>query len=92
MGIVMVAASHNEDWRPYKNKLDGWPSRFGDPNSPALESIPNLIIVSGIDKNTRISPLNPYADWLVMAPGWNVNVPGGGTANGASLCKSLTTE
>ncbi|KAF2992905.1 hypothetical protein E8E14_000151 [Neopestalotiopsis sp. 37M] len=89
-GVVLVAVSHNYDLKRFgEDRLDGWPSRFGNPGASAAESLPNLIVVSGIDQNTRVSPVNPYKRWLVTAPGWDVNVPGGGTADGASLAAPL---
>lgn len=89
LGAVLVAASHN-NYVSVRDDLDGWPSRFGDPGTEASQAIRNLIVVSGIDKNSRASMLNPYAEWLAMAPGFEVNVAdvvghGYGLDDGASL-------
>lgn len=92
MGVVLVAASHNAYQYPFvRNRLDGWPSRFGVPGE-TNQPLANLIISSGTDMNTEVSVVNPYADWLVMAPGFQVSVAGVGPnsfvlADGASLCK-----
>jgi len=87
-----VAASHNEfPIIDVGDSLDGWPSRFADPGAPEDRAIRNLIVVSGIDKNSRVSMRNPYASWLAMAPGYQVNVADGrptrgfGVDTGASL-------
>lgn len=92
LGAVLVAASHNN--YPYvaiKDRLDGLPSRFGDPNAAEGESIKNLIVVSGINQNSQVSMLNPYASWLALAPGYRVSVAdasgGFNVDDGASLGK-----
>jgi hypothetical protein len=93
LGVVLVSASHNAfQIGTVKGALNGWPSRFGDPNAVAAERISNLIVSSGTDMNTECSVINPYADWLVMAPGFQVSVAGASPdsftlEDGASLCK-----
>lgn len=95
LGAVLVTASHNQylGSADVRNRLDGWPSRFGDPSAPEDQALRNLIVVSGIDKNSRVSWHNPYASWLAMAPGHRVNVATGpdsdiGISSGATLGKS----
>lgn len=91
MGVVLVAASHNNyQYGFVRNRLDGWPSRFGAPGETD-QPLPNLMVSSGTDMNTEVSVINPYADWLVMAPGFQVAVAGAkpnsfALADGASLC------
>ncbi|KAL2198358.1 pectate lyase superfamily protein-domain-containing protein, partial [Corynascus similis CBS 632.67] len=92
--LCKCAASHNN--YPYvaiKDRLDGWPSRFGDPNAAEGESIKNLIVVSGINQNSQVSMLNPYASWLALAPGYRVSVAdasgGFNVDDGASLAAPL---
>ncbi|KAK4147117.1 peptidase S8/S53 domain-containing protein [Dichotomopilus funicola] len=92
LGAVLVAASHNQylSCADVRNGLDGWPSRFADPDIPEDQAVRNLIVVSGIDKNSRVSWHNPYASWRAMAPGHRVNVATGsepkiGISGGASL-------
>jgi hypothetical protein len=91
-GAVLVAASHNNylESAEIRNRLDGWPSRFGVPGEES-QPLKNLIVVSGIDQNSVVSPLNPYASWLAMAPGYKVTVAGLGGGfdiqDGASLGK-----
>jgi hypothetical protein len=91
----MVAAAHNEyESRWVQNKQDGWPTRWGSSASTwgDQDSVDGLIIVGGTNINTRIGQHSPYASWLVMAPGWDVNVARGldgiGPAVGNSLGKS----
>ena len=87
----MVTATHNNNRMAlYKNKIEGRPSRFGHPNAAKTEALNNLIVVSGIDKNSEVSPFNPFADWVAMAPGFDVHVAQPGTSklvldHGASL-------
>jgi hypothetical protein len=87
----MVAATHNSNPDPkYRNKINGWPSKFGGPNVAESEKLGNLIVVSGIDRNSVVSSHNPFADWLAMAPGYRVHVAQPGTSglvvdDGASL-------
>ncbi|ETS74683.1 hypothetical protein PFICI_13167 [Pestalotiopsis fici W106-1] len=87
-GVVIVAVTHNLnlDVRG-RNRLDGWPSRYGDPSDN--DYIPNLIVVSGSDKNGAVSRLNPSASWVIKAPGYQVHVAGGGVEDGASLAAPL---
>ncbi|EGX95651.1 peptidase, putative [Cordyceps militaris CM01] len=75
-GVAMVAATHNKNNQGpiYRQKINGWPSRFADPNAPPHEKLENLIVVSGIDINSVVSPLNPYMNWIAMAPGFGVHV------------------
>lgn len=87
----MVAATHNSNRNLlYRNKINGWPSKFGGPDAAESEKLGNLIVVSGIDRNSVVSPLNPFADWLAMAPGYRVHVAQPGASglvvdDGASL-------
>lgn len=86
----MVAATHNRNnqGRLYQQKVNGWPSRYANPatqernSAGELEILDNLIVVSGTDINSVVSPLNPYFSWIAMAPGYRVH-----TANisGSSL-------
>lgn len=91
----MVAATHNKNNQGpiYRQKINGWPSRFADPNAPPHEKLENLIVVSGIDINSVVSPLNPYMNWIAMAPGFGVHVANEESktlslADGASLGQS----
>ncbi|KFA45429.1 hypothetical protein S40293_10065 [Stachybotrys chartarum IBT 40293] len=96
--VVLVTATHNLNQQPlYRNRIRGRPSRLGNPASPDDERIDNLIVVSGVDMNTRVSPANPYAGWLAMAPGYRVHVaePGSNNlmlADGASLAVPLVVS
>jgi hypothetical protein len=77
----MVAATHNYNskGRLYEQKVNGWPSRYANPDTQErndadeLEKLDNLIVVSGIDINSVVSPLNPYFSWIAMAPGFRVH-------------------
>lgn len=73
-GVVIVGTTHND----YQNKpdwgtTDGFPELMG---KPGLRHLPNLIIASGIDQNSKVSPYNPYEPWMAMAPGYDISVAG----------------
>lgn len=79
--VTMVAATHNDNnkGKRYEQKVNGWPSRYANPatqernSAGELERLDNLIVVSGTDINSFVSPLNPYFSWIAMAPGFRVH-------------------
>jgi hypothetical protein len=101
--VTMVAATHNYNSRGrlYEQKVNGWPSRYANPatqernSAGELEKLDNLIVVSGTDINSVVSPINPYFSWIAMAPGFRVHTDrelGAGLilGDGASLGQSFT--
>lgn len=54
--------------------VEGFPDRWANPND--REYLPHLILASGVDKNGRLSLLNPDEDFLIMAPGYDISVAG----------------
>ncbi|KXX76236.1 Lectin [Madurella mycetomatis] len=72
LDIVVVVSTHNEDLEPdVKNSVDDLFMRWANPRDSGY--IEGLIAVSGINQNTWISPLNPWAPWIALAPGYNVD-------------------
>ncbi|KAK7943020.1 Glucan 1-3-beta-glucosidase [Apiospora aurea] len=95
-GVVIVCAAHNfYQTAGIRDRLDGWPSRFGDPDPENTERIDNLIVVGGIEAWGRVSPISPYASWLIMAPGWQTYAAEVGgeiaQANGNSLAAPMVS-
>jgi hypothetical protein len=100
-----VAAAHNEyrheealhgkAW-PHgrRNAMDDFPTLWADPKSG--DYLNNLLVVSASDKDTHVSPGNPYVDWVSFAPGWGISVATGTADNtndndwGASYCKLMS--
>lgn len=92
-GAVIVVATHNEffDRRvPHPDELDII-ATWADPSASPGIYIPNLIIATGMDQNSVISPRNPYRSFMAVAPGYDVSIPSVanldrfGKANGASV-------
>ncbi len=75
-----MAATHNNflESIEIRNKFDGWPSRWGEEGATG-DKIPNLILVSGIDKNTNVALDNPYREYLALAPSHRINVADSGS-------------
>ncbi len=104
LNVLIVAAAHNEylydpivfgQYMPAgrKDDMSDFPVRWADPSN--AQYLPNLLVVSTTDINTRVGAINPYANWASFAPGAGINLPQGisGGAiirgqNGASFCKS----
>jgi hypothetical protein len=72
LGAVLVGVSHNYFRNINFRGVVGWPAMFGNPGQAADKALPNLIVVSGNDQNARLSPINPYQDWVAVAPGYRV--------------------
>ena len=64
---VLVAASHNR-YSAVRDSLDGWPSRWAKLGAPDNVAIRNLIVVSGIDQNSVVSPQNPVRELACHGP------------------------
>ena len=71
--MVVVVSAHNkyQDIR-IKNNIQGAFERFANPHTPYDDVVRSLIVVSGIDQDTNLSPVNPYDDWMALAPAWRV--------------------
>ncbi|KAK1833706.1 hypothetical protein QBC39DRAFT_242568, partial [Podospora conica] len=55
-----------------RGRVDSVPERWANPSQ--ARHLPNLILVSGINLNTHVSPMNPYEEWMAMAPGYDVPI------------------
>ena len=92
--MPVVACSNNHYQLAHTRQgLNGLPESLADPEQGKILS--NLILAGGIDKNTRLSPLNPYRPWMARAPGWDLTTAGAGLEDmefdidGASVGKHL---
>jgi hypothetical protein len=73
--VVVVVATHNGFQDPAtRGAIDGFPDLWANENHPW--HLPDLILASGVDKNGRLSLLNPYETFLAMAPGYDISVAG----------------
>ncbi|KAK1751034.1 hypothetical protein QBC47DRAFT_417470 [Echria macrotheca] len=99
LGVVIVMSTHNYFLPPFddpmgfaaKNKLDRLFTRFAQPRADPGERIPNIIAVSGIGQDTKLSPHNPWEDWVALAPGFGVSAPAMDPTNPATEYKSDIT-
>jgi hypothetical protein len=82
LDVVLVGATHNDFLdEDIKGSVDGVPVSWADPEADGWYQSDNLIVVGGIDKNSVVSPVNPYRPWIAFAPRWNVVAPRAGTTN-----------
>ncbi len=82
LDVVIVGTTHNDFLDEYvKGSVDGIPVSWADPEAPGWDRVDSLIVVGGIDKNSVVSPINPYRPWIAFAPGWRVVAPIAGTTN-----------
>ncbi|KAF6813167.1 glucan 1,3-beta-glucosidase, partial [Colletotrichum musicola] len=69
LDVVIVCAAHNQ-YQQLENTFPGVPDLFADPDEGTHLSS-NMVLVGGTDAAGRIGAHSPYADWLVMAPGYS---------------------
>lgn len=71
LDVVIVVSTHNDYLEEdVKNSVDDLFMRWANPRDSGY--IEGVIAVSGINQNTWISPLNPWAPWIALAPGYKV--------------------
>lgn len=77
LDVVIIAAAHN-NWEHLGDDLTGLPLKWGDPGSTDRK-LDGLTVVGGIDALGRLGAHSPHADWLVMAPAFQIfTIPGEG--------------